>query len=103
MIRYSNWDAGGRVGCMMEAKEMQTIVAERIRRIELIRAKTDYIYKRTQDMLTALDNGVDKDECFEHWVKLFNEDTSGFSKEEKDYYLAQCSGLVNLISDFMKS
>jgi len=87
---------------MMEVSAMQKIVSERIRRIELIRAKTDYIYKRTQDMLTALDNGADKDECFELYVKMFDVDMSDFSTEEKDYFVAHCNGLVNLVSDFMK-
>ena len=86
----------------MEVSAMQKIVSERIRRIELIRAKTDYIYKRTQDMLTALDNGADKDECFMVYVKLFDEDVSNFSKEERDYFHAHCTGLVNLVNDFMK-
>ena len=86
----------------MTAKEIQEILDSRIEKMEVIRAKIDFIYKRTADMLVAMDRGADKDECFDYWVKLFNEDLSKYSKEEKRYFTDVCTGLVGLVDGWVK-
>ena len=86
----------------MTAKEIQAILDSRIAKMEVIRVKIDFIYKRTADMLAAMDNGADKDECFDHWVKLFNEDLSEYSTEEQRYFTDVCTGLVGLVDGWVK-
>ena len=86
----------------MTTEEMRKCVEFRKGNMDAVRAKIDYIYQRTFDMFDALDANKDKDACFEYWITLFNEDMSSYSKEEREYFTAVCSGLVHLIDDFMK-
>lgn len=85
----------------MTTKDMLEIVEQRQQKSQLARAKVDDLYTNTKKLLYALEEGKDKDWCFNHWVKLI-EAMDGFSTEEREYYSKHASGLVHLIEDYVK-
>lgn len=86
----------------MNAKEMLQVIDGRREMANSIYAKLDFMYDQTQKMLKAIEEGKDKDRCFEYWVSLIDKMETE-SEADKAYYNYHITRLVELIEEWYKA